>query len=208
MTVARFVVLGLTAVSALAVLFFLIRSLGPRLTRRQYAYGVAHQEARHEMQVNVLRAGFMFVVTLILLGIYGLIPAEGMAETTDTPAPKASPTPGVTITATAAIKTTATPQPTEPSPSPTELTATQTLTATATLAATDTPEVPTAIVNSPNGLWLREAPGGTQEIELIAHESPLQLLPGRETADDLEWQQVRTQAGNEGWVAVDFIEIP
>ena len=28
------------------------------------------------------------------------------------------------------------------------------------------------------------------------------LLPGRETVDDLEWQQVRSPSGLEGWVAL------
>jgi SH3-like domain-containing protein len=62
-----------------------------------------------------------------------------------------------------------------------------------------------AVVNSPNGLWLREAPGGSQQVELIAHETTLELLPDRQTVDDLEWQQVRTPAGNEGWVAAEFL---
>jgi hypothetical protein len=65
--------------------------------------------------------------------------------------------------------------------------------------------VDTAVVNSPNGLWLREAPGGTQEVELIPDGTVLILLPGLETVDGTEWQQVRTPAGNEGWVAVEFI---
>ena len=33
------------------------------------------------------------------------------------------------------------------------------------------------------------------------------LLPGQETADDLLWQQVRTEAGIEGWVARDFLAV-
>ena len=33
------------------------------------------------------------------------------------------------------------------------------------------------------------------------------LLPGQQTADDLLWQQVRTEAGVEGWVARDFLAI-
>jgi SH3-like domain-containing protein len=33
----------------------------------------------------------------------------------------------------------------------------------------------------------------------------LELLPDRQTVDDLEWQQVRTPAGNEGWVAAEFL---
>jgi hypothetical protein len=74
-----------------------------------------------------------------------------------------------------------------------------------TVVATETRVLSSAIVNSPNGLWLREAPGGTQEVELIAHETALELLQGLETADDIEWQQVRTPAGNEGWVAAEFL---
>jgi hypothetical protein len=33
----------------------------------------------------------------------------------------------------------------------------------------------------------------------------LTVLAGREVVDGFEWQQVRTPAGNEGWVAVEFI---
>jgi hypothetical protein len=65
--------------------------------------------------------------------------------------------------------------------------------------------VDTAVVNSPNGLYLREAPGGTQEVELIPDGTILIVLEGREVVDGLEWQQVQTPAGNVGWVAVDFI---
>jgi hypothetical protein len=42
-------------------------------------------------------------------------------------------------------------------------------------------------------------------VELIAHQTELELLQGRETADDIDWQQVRTPAGNEGWVAAEFL---
>ena len=62
-------------------------------------------------------------------------------------------------------------------------------------------------MSSPNGLYLREAPGGSQELELIADGTELILLDGSETVDDLEWRQVRTPAGNEGWVAADFIVV-
>jgi SH3-like domain-containing protein len=33
----------------------------------------------------------------------------------------------------------------------------------------------------------------------------LTLLPGRETVNGTEWQQVRAPSGNEGWVAVEFL---
>ena len=63
-------------------------------------------------------------------------------------------------------------------------------------------------VNSPNGLWLRERAGGTQQLELIAHGEELIVLDGIEIAEELEWRQVRTISGQEGWVAVDFIVLP
>jgi hypothetical protein len=56
-------------------------------------------------------------------------------------------------------------------------------------------------------LYLREAPGGSQELELIADGTELILLEGGETVDDLLWRRVLTPAGNEGWVAADFITV-
>lgn len=208
MTVANIVVLSLTGICALATLFFALRGLQGRFAQSRHPYGVARQETRHDMQVNFLRAGFMLIITLILLGIYGLIPTEGTVENTATPSSTAPATQGVT--ATAIEETIASPSSTSSSPtsSATDLTATLTPTPRVTLTAGVTPTVSAAIVNSPNGLWLREEPGGTQEVELIAHETELALLTGRETVDDLDWQQVRTAAGNEGWVAAEFLIYP
>ncbi|UCG25512.1 MAG: SH3 domain-containing protein [Chloroflexota bacterium] len=208
MTIADIVVMSLIGICALATLFFLIRGIQARLSRSQQPYGVAQQEIRHDMQVNFLRAGFMLVVTLILLGIYGLIPDEQTADTTSAPNSDVVTTAAATVTEDATIDTTVTSSPTSPSPSRTALSATETPAATATVEATNTSTVTKAVVNSPNGLWLREAPGGTQEVELIAHETELEILTGRQMAEELEWQQVRTPAGNEGWVAVDFLTFP
>jgi hypothetical protein len=75
--------------------------------------------------------------------------------------------------------------------------------------ATDTPtaEPVTATVISEAGVWLRAIPGTEgEQLEWVLEGTTLTLLPGLETADDLEWQQVRTPAGNEGWVAVPFIQ--
>jgi hypothetical protein len=204
MSIGQIVLLILTAISGLAALLFFVRGLLARSTPPLHPYDVARQETRHSTQVNLLRAGFLLVLTLILLGIYGLVPGQDSATTqevtlTATVAP--SPTQGeATATASRLPDATPTAEPTTP-----EITATITPTTTATAAATETPAIATAIVNSPNGLWLREAPGGTQEVELIAHQTELELLQGRETADDIDWQQVRTPAGNEGWVAAEFL---
>jgi hypothetical protein len=213
MTIVEIVLLILIVVGGVASLFLFLRGLFMRSSQASKPYGVARQEARHEMQVNFLRGGFVLVLTLILLGIYGLTPGQGPASTQDTATP---PVAGTAVerapdqgtrptTGPSAIRPSATP-PTATQPvviQTTEVVLTATVAPTAT--TTETPTTASAVVNSPNGLWLREAPGGSQQLELIAHETTLVLLPGRETADDLEWQQVRTPAGNEGWVAVDFL---
>lgn len=209
MTIVNIIVLLLTGLSALAALFFLVRGLRARGSQPQKPYGVARQEARQDMQVNFLRAGFMLIVTLILLGVYGLVPGDGAVEAIETPTSVDQSDQSVTNTPVETLEATPTTAPATPTPVPTDVAVTTTITPTASIvAATDTPTVPTAVVNSPNGLWLREAPGGTQEVELIAHETELELLPGRETVDDLEWQQVRTPADNEGWVAAEFLDYP
>jgi hypothetical protein len=162
-------------------------------------------------------------IGLVIFGVYGVFGFDFLSEVT-------GQEPGVTLTPTLALTSppsavtiepvnnppttgptntpiglqnlstpTYTPEiPTEtPTPSQTPTPATPT--------PTSTPDIDTAVVNSPNGLWLRETPGGTQEVELIPDGTILVLLPGLETVDGVEWQQVRTPAGNEGWVAVDFI---
>ena len=65
--------------------------------------------------------------------------------------------------------------------------------------------IPTAIVVSANGLWLRDSPGGTRELELIPDGATLIVLGGSETVEDSGWQEVETVGGNTGWVAVEFI---
>ncbi|MGD2077906.1 MAG: hypothetical protein PVH18_05960 [Chloroflexota bacterium] len=203
MSIGQIVLLVLIAISGLAALLFFVRGLQARSTPPLHPYAVARQETRHSMQVNFLRAGFLIALTLILLGIYGLVPGEDSETSQATPTVTVAPSPtqeAATTTVSRTPDATPTAEPATP-----EITATITPTTTATAAATETPAVATAIVNSPNGLWLREAPGGTQEVELIAHQTELELLQGRETADDIDWQQVRTPAGNEGWVAAEFL---
>ncbi|MBX7253849.1 MAG: SH3 domain-containing protein, partial [Candidatus Promineofilum sp.] len=78
----------------------------------------------------------------------------------------------------------------------------------ATAAATATTPVQTATVSSGVGVWLRGAPSTTgEQLEWLLDGTVVTLLPGQQTADDLLWQQVRTEAGVEGWVARDFLTV-
>lgn len=210
MNLAGVVLLVLTIICGLAALAFLVRGMVARSAQSSRPYQVAKQEARHDMQIDFLRAGFLFILTLILLGIYGLVPGEGQASSVATATATVAPSETLGVPTMAA---TAVPEREEtPSVEATaiEMTATisPTITSTPVVTPTEetaTPDMATAVVNSPNGLWLREAPGGSQEIELIAHETVLELLDGRETDEDIEWQRVRTPAGNEGWVAAEYL---
>ena len=68
------------------------------------------------------------------------------------------------------------------------------------------PEPQTAFVNSEVGVWLRSAPSTSgEQVEWLLNGAELIVLDGKQSADDLEWQQVRAFSGNEGWVAVPFI---
>lgn len=61
-----------------------------------------------------------------------------------------------------------------------------------------------ARVSSVAGLNVRATPGG-EVIELIPDGAIVTLLDGLQTINEFVWQQVRTTAGNEGWVAADFL---
>lgn len=219
-TVLNIAALIFAAICVLGALYLLARGLQSRGVP-QSAYGVARQEARHSMLSSFFWAFLFLILGLVIFGVYSLIGFDFLSEASQLE-------PGLTLTPTltalpsqatielgnesATIGPTNTPvtlqnlsTPTFTPEIPTE-TPTPSITPTPpTPTPTNTPDVDTAVVNSPNGLWLRETPGGTQEVELIPHGTVLTLLPGLETIDGTEWQQVRTPAGNEGWVAVDFI---
>jgi hypothetical protein len=202
--VLNVITLALAGICILAALAFFVRGIQARLGGSEQLYGVARQEARRGMLVSFMRGFLLLIVGLILLGVYGLTTRPEVTEEAQPPTRTVTATSPAEATMTAAISTTPT-STRVVGISPTSPLASQTPAPTETSPPTETPVVATALVNSPNGLWLRESPGGTQEVELIPDGSVLVLLPGREFADDSEWQQVRTAAGNEGWVAVDFI---
>jgi hypothetical protein len=63
-------------------------------------------------------------------------------------------------------------------------------------------------VNSPNGLYLRDVPGGTTVVELIPDGSELLLLEGQASDAGIIWRRVQTPVGNVGWVAQEYLLLP
>jgi hypothetical protein len=200
-----------------------LRAWRSRYTSSRKMYAVGRQEALQGAKVGFLRAVVLLVVGVILLAISGLTLAFGDGEAVTStatatarsttlatltrpasPTPLFSPTP--TTDPTIAAATALAPPPGTPvvSTPPSAATAGSTTTPPASPTITPT-SPPSAVVNSPVGLYLREAPGGIQEVELLGDGTVLILLPGRTTIDGQEWQEVRTPSGLEGWVAVEFI---
>lgn len=198
MSLINLLMLLFAGASVVAAIVSALAGLGLRSRVASSAYGVGRQEMRRTMHVAFIRALGFGLLALIFLAVYGLSARPDDVLSTEpntdfTPPAVASPTLEAEPTNTRAAATA-----TLPAGSPTpEI--------TPTASITPTPE-PSAIVIAPAGLYLREAPGGTEELELIAEGTSLVLLPGRETVDDLEWQQVRSPSGLEGWVAADFLD--
>jgi len=207
-TVLNIVLLSLAALAALGALAFLFRGLGARSRINRQAYSVGQVEARRTTALNWIRAGFLVVVALVFFGIFLARPLltgraadptpvptqPAVTQPVATPSPQTSPE--ATGPATApATESGATVLPASPTPE-------------ATAAATATTPVQTATVSSGVGVWLRGAPSTTgEQLEWLLDGTVVTLLPGQQTADDLLWQQVRTEAGVEGWVARDFLTV-
>lgn len=160
-------------------------------------------EAKRTGQVYWIRAAFCLVIGLIFLGVFAVRPlvSRGLASPEPTPTSTVvAATPSVaapTATQSSAAPAVTTPTSLPPSPSPAE-----TAEPTATLAPV------TATVSSGVGVWLRGAPSTAgEQLEWLLDGSIVTLLAGVETADGLEWQQVRTEGGVEGWVARDFLSV-
>ncbi|MCP4424045.1 MAG: SH3 domain-containing protein [Chloroflexi bacterium] len=210
--VLNYVILILIGLSALAAVFFVVKGIMSRSQASREAYGVGQQDARRSMQIDIVRGAAFVFVGLILWGVYGLSarPAETTLEPT-TPPPTTVPTArAATSTQTPpSLLPTETPPVLEPTQKPTQPppTATPSPEPEPTQEPTE-PASRTAVVISEVGVWLRGAPSSQgEQLEWVLNDTTLTVLPGRETADDYEWQQVRSPGGNEGWVAADFIEI-
>jgi hypothetical protein len=210
LTLINLILLILAGASVLAAIISGLAGLGLRSRVASSAYGVGRQEMRRTMQVSFIRALGFALLALVFFAVYGLsarpeemLSTEPEAELTPEP-PAASATPELAVTNTVrAVTSTPTTAAISPTANVPAVTTTPTHTPTPTI--TPTPE-PSAVVIAPAGLYLRDVPGGTAELELVGEGTSLVLLPGRETVDDLEWQQVRTPGGLEGWVAADFLD--
>lgn len=195
------VFLTIAVVSLIASLYFFVRALRTRGRIPANTYGVERQNLRQRTLAGFAQGGFFLLLSLILFSVFGVsalpdqLARPTQVLTIDTVTPE-NIEPASTITA--PVAATALLSPTSPVPS-------RTPRPTQTPLPTDTPVIITAIVASPNGLWLRESPGGSQQLELIPDGARLVVLEGLETVDNLDWQRVETQAGNIGWVAVEFI---
>jgi len=206
----------IAGVAILAALYYGGRAVIRRGQPTNSAYNVGRLEARRSVQIDLVRALASIVVALIFLGAFGLTPrpVEPLIspteepslvqdeEATDTPTEPATFAPTVASSATPAAPIVTETDSVEPSPLPT----TQ-----PTIEPTATPEpvVETAVVSSGVGVWLRSAPSTSgEQLEWLLDGTVVTLLNGQETADDLLWQQVQTEAGVIGWVAADFLLTP
>lgn len=210
MTLLNIVILVLALLAALAAIVSLVSAVLKRSAISNQPYGVGRQESRQTMLVSLIRAAVLGIFALILFGVYGLSarpdevlsnePQATLEPTATTAAQEEAPTPTATTTPVEVVPE----ESTELPPAITSAAPTNTPAPTSTATITPTP-VPSAIVNSEVGLYLRPEPGSSVELELLANGAVLELMEGRETIDGVEWQQVRSSSGNEGWVAVEFI---
>ncbi|HSH04140.1 MAG TPA: SH3 domain-containing protein [Anaerolineae bacterium] len=229
--VVRIILILLALLAFIGSLINVGRALGARSAVERQFYSVAQQEARRAMNMAWVRAGILFVLALalVIMGqmvgwVEGWFGEEMVAvpTVTATAEPMVTPTLEVTLTleptatplATATATVVAPPAtPTNPAVA-TEVvapTATAVLSTTATLSPTEgTPTIAegTAVVNSPIvGLYLRNAPGGQEIIELLPDQAVVTLLEGQAEANGFVWQQVQSSNGNQGWVALDYLEL-
>lgn len=204
-TILDISLLVLAGISFLAAVYFVSKAVGARSSVRRQAYDVGQVEARRNTQINFVRAGFCLLLSLIFIGVYGILPTvQGTAEAEPLPLEPGLPTPNAEVIPTAASTIPPTPPPITAPPSPT--TAAATATATTQPSPTPVPQPTTATVSSGVGVWLRAAPGtNTEQLEWLLDGTVVTLLEAQQTVDNLVWQNVRTETGAEGWVARDYL---
>lgn len=204
----------LGAISLLGAAYFLIRALSARSRFGKESYGFGQLEARQSMQADFIWAVVALLVGLIFFAVYAIVPNDGEAMVEPAFAPTLSPTTSATETG---VSTTAVPTSVlatatvTPVPFPTsQVTVLPTATQPPAATPTNTPEPApqTAVVTSPVGVYLRSEPSTTApDVEWLLEGTQLIVLPGEAQADEYTWIFVRTLAGNEGWVATDFVSV-
>lgn len=178
-----------------------------------------HQNAVALQEAVTADLGYPVALTLVSVRTTTLDPLLPPTPTATIP-PDSTPTPTATAT-TAASPTpiatkSATPSPTStatktPSPVPTataSATATPSPTVTASPTPTPSPTPATAVIahTGGRGVVLRWNPGGLRA-GAIPENTPVTVLYRRETANGIEWVEVRDGTGRHGWVAADYLEI-
>jgi Bacterial SH3 domain len=191
----------LAGICFIGLFFFLIRALSARSKVGTQAYEVGRVETRQKAQANLVRAFVALVIGLLLLGVM----LAGNQLRTLIPQPTPTPT-AVIPTAAPTATVTPTNAPTRLRPSPTS--PLPTATTIPVPSDTPTPAPLTATVSSGVGVYLRADPSvAGAELEYLPDGAILLVLPGQQTADELQWQQVSTEDGLVGWVASDFVTI-
>lgn len=205
MTLAvNIVLIALATLAMIGALVYAVRGISSNSRAQREKYNVGQVEVKRASQVSLVRALSLFVIGLIFLGLFAVQPiltrAVAGIRPVATPTEIATVTPESTATdivpiiqPTVEIISTSPP----PSPSP-----------EVTVPPTATTEPTTAVVSSGVGVWLRGSPSTSgEQLEWLLDGSIVTLLGGLETADDLVWQQVRTESGDEGWVASDYLTL-
>ena len=207
----------LAGVSILFTFYFAWKAFSAYSKTSRETYNVGQQQAYKAMQVNIVWSLLLLVISLILLGVWGLSFGSVEADqplilATNTPmlenTPEAEVTTAVFPTLPAATATLA-PLPTMDlgqTAVPTAVSAPPTLTPFVQPSPTATMAPATAVVSSGVGVWLRATPGTTgEQLQWLLDGTVVTVLAGQQQADDFEWQQVRAADGTEGWVAIEFI---
>lgn len=203
--------------------YFLIKALTDRSAENHAHYSVGKQRAHYEKKVEMLRAICSFFVGVLLLLVFLFAPRPDPNVVADEPIvdaevdgelPTAVVSPTATesnsgpaiiiITPTSEMVATATSQ---PMPAITETAVVPAAnTAIPTPTIPPTPTQPTATVSSGVGVWLRAEPStSSAQLEWLLEGTTVFVLNGTATGENLAWQEVQTQGGVVGWVAVPFI---
>lgn len=164
------------------------------------------KELQDTISIGLQREVGLTMTVILVTNLDPEVPPTLTPTPTATNTPTPGPTPTETSTSTPTALPTATPTAVStntPTPLPTE---TPTVIPTDTAVPSPTPQ--TAVINSPYGLNLRAQPSTDGEIlTFLAPDTVVVLLDGRETADNLTWQQIEA-AGQIGWVSDQFLAIP
>lgn len=204
-TVLNVALLSLAGLSFLAAIYFITKGFGAKSKINRQAYNVGQVEVRRASLIYWVRAGLFLLVALIFLGIFAVIPLVSRGN----PSPELTPTVPTTNPGLIQPEIATDPAPTTGpivEPTPTGPISSPTPKATAAPTATTAPT--TATVSSGVGVWLRGSPSTSgEQLEWLLDGTVVTLLPSQESADELVWQQVRTEAGVEGWVASDFLTV-